>query len=255
MNILFTDVFPFLLVLARVSGALIMIPGFGSHYINAPVRILFSMALAAVIAPQLDSLMPQAPEEPYVFFKLIALEGLVGLFIGTMGRMLLACIELAGAVIGFQSGLMNAFVMNPVDGRQSSLPATYISIMVMTLIFVTDIHHLALQSIYNSYQAFHPGLAGTYEHLTSDFMQAIIHMIAEAFILGTQIAAPLMILALLFFVGMGLLNRLMPQLQVFFVAQPFQIFMGFMILSMLVSSASMTILERLAELYNNLWHS
>ncbi|MBP6985252.1 MAG: flagellar biosynthetic protein FliR [Alphaproteobacteria bacterium] len=255
MNLLFADLFPFLLVFARVTGALMMIPGLGSQYINAPIRILFAMGLAGVMAPQLMDHMPVAPQDPFLFFKMVILEALVGLFIGTMGRLLLVCIELAGTVIGFQSGLTNAFVMNPVDGRQSSLPATYFSIVVMTLIFVADIHHLALQSIFNSYQSFHPGLIGAYENITSDFMQAIVHILTEGFMLGTQIAAPLIIMSMFFFVGMGLLNRLMPQLQVFFIAQPFQIFIGFVIMTLLVSSASLSILERLATMYNNLWQS
>lgn len=241
--------------MARVSGAIIMLPGLGSQYINAPVRILMSMGLAAVMAPQLVKLMPVAPEEPYLFFNYIIIEALIGLFIGTMGRMLLAAVEIAGTVIGFQSGLMNAFVMNPAEGRQSSLPATYLSLMVLALIFIGDIHHLALQAIYDSYQVFHPGFLNGYENISDDFLKAITRMLAEAFILGTQIAAPLIILSMLFFIGMGLLNRLMPQLQVFFIAQPFQIFVGFMIVSMLLSAASMAVIERLANLYTNLWQS
>lgn len=255
LNINLSDVFPFLLVFARVTGAIIMIPGLGSQYINTPVRILFSMAIAAVMAPQVGAVMPQAPNEPYMFFSYIMIESLIGLFIGTMGRMLLASMELAGTVIGFQSGLMNAFVMNPVEGRQSSLPATYLSVIVLALIFIGDIHHLALQAVYDSYQVFHPGQLTGYENLSNDFLKSIVGMLTEAFILGTQIAAPLIILSVLFFIGMGLLNRLMPQLQVFFIAQPFQIFMGFLILSMLISSASMTVIERLAALYTTMWSS
>lgn len=249
------ELFPFLLVFARVTGAVLMIPGLGSQYINAPIRILFCMAIAAVMVPQVIDGMPRSPDEPYMFFTFVITETLIGLFIGMMGRMLLASMELAGTVIGFQSGLMNAFVMNPAEGRQSSLPSTYISIMVLALIFICDIHHLALQAVFDSYQVFHPGEIANYDALTDNFMKSIVKMLTEAFVLGTQIAAPLIIMSLLFFMGMGLLNRLMPQLQVFFIAQPFQIFTGFMIISMLISSACMTIIERLSYMYASLWQS
>jgi flagellar biosynthetic protein FliR len=253
VNVPLADLFPFLLVFARVTGAILMIPGLGSQFINTPVRVLFSMAISAVIAPLVMESMPQAPDDPYFFFSLVAMEALIGLFIGIMGRVLLSSMELAGTVIGFQSGLMNAFVMNPVDGRQSSLPATYLSVVVMTLIFIGDLHHLALQAVYDSYQMFHPGQLTGYGNMTNDFMKSIVIMMTEAFILGTQIAAPVIILSMLFFVGMGLLNRLMPQLQVFFIAQPFQIYMGFMIMALILSASSMTVIERLAALYANLW--
>jgi len=250
-----SDLFPYMLVLSRVTGALLMLPGLGSQYINTPVRILFSMALAGMMAPLLMDNMPDAPNDPYLFFSYVVIEALIGLFIGTMGRMLMAALEVAGSVIGFQSGLMNAFVLNPVDGRQSSLPATYLSVVVLALFFVADIHHVALQALYDSYRVFHPGVLNDYSRVGQDFMQSVVSMITEAFILGTQIAAPVIILSLLFFVGMGLLNRLMPQLQVFFIGQPFQIFVGFMVLSMIVSSACMSLIERLSYLYANLWHT
>jgi flagellar biosynthesis protein FliR len=255
INIELAEVFPILLVLARVTGAVLMLPGLGSQYINTPVRVLFCMAIAAVISPMLMDNMPQAPEEPYLFFSYVIIEALIGAFIGIMGRMLLSSLEVAGSVIGFQSGLMNAFVMNPVEGRQSSLPATYLSTIVLALIFISDLHHLALQAVYDSYQIFQPGSLAGHKNLSQDFMQSVVRIIGEAFILGTQIAAPIIILSMLFFIGMGLLNRLMPQLQVFFIAQPFQIFLGFLILSMLVSSACMSVIERLSYLYANLWTS
>lgn len=254
-NVELPEVFPFLLVLSRVTGAIMMIPGLGSQYINTPIRILFSMAIAAVIAPLITDSMPSAPSEPYMFFSYVMIEALIGLFIGTMGRMLLVSLEVAGTVIGFQSGLMNAFVMNPVEGRQSSLPATFMSVMVLALIFIGDIHHLALQAVFDSYQVFQPGLLTGYESLTNDFLKSITRIITEAFILGTQIAAPLIILSMLFFIGMGLLNRLMPQLQVFFVMQPFQIFVGFLTLSMILSASCMNVIEKLAAMYSTLWRS
>lgn len=254
MDLTLPDIFPYLLVFSRVSGAIVMLPGLGSQYVNAPVRILLSMAIAGVIAPLLVDSMPTAPGEPYQFFSYIMVEALIGLFIGTMGKLLLTSVELAGAVIGYQSGLMNAFVLNPVDGRQTSLPATFLSVVIMALIFVGDIHHIALQAIFDSYRVFHPGELITPDKMTNSFMQAIVRIIAESFILGTQLAAPLIILSMLFFVGMGLLNRLMPALQVFFIAQPFQIFVGFLVLAMLVSSASMSVIERLSYLYATLWN-
>lgn len=249
-----SELFPYLLVLSRVMGAILMIPGLGSQYINTPVRILFAMAISAVMAPLLMGSMPAAPHDPVMFFSYVIIESLIGIFIGTMGRMLLSALELAGTIIGFQSGLMNAFVLNPVDGHQSPLPATYLSVMVLALIFVADIHHVALQAVFDSYRLFSPGQFASYDSITNDFMQSIVTIISEAFILGTQIAAPIIILSMLFFVGMGLLNRLMPQLQVFFLAQPFQIFIGFMILSMIVSSACMSMIERLSYLYTNIWN-
>lgn len=252
-NFEFSDLFPFLLIFSRVTAAIITLPGFAGNNINTQVRLLLSLSITIVMVPLLQDRMPAAPEEPYLFFSYIAFETFIGVFIGTMGRLLVSSVEVAGAIIGYQAGLMNAFIMNPIEGHQTALPATFLSIMVVTLFFVADLHHIALQAVHDSYQVFTPGNLTAYPNMTEQFLFSVLTIFIEAFMLSIQIAAPLLMLALLYFIGMGLLNRLMPQLHVFFVGQPFQIYMGLLILGLILVGATTNLLERLGHLYASLW--
>lgn len=248
-----SDIYPFLLILSRVMAALITLPGFGSLNNTNQVRLLIAVSLSLVMTPILQSSLPAAPDQPYLFFAYIVFELFVGVFIGTIGKMLLSALNVAGTMISYESGLTNAFILNPVEREQSSLPSVLLSMTIVVLFFVSDIHHIAIRAIYESYKVFNPANLTSYPFMGEHMMIAIVSMLTEGFILAAHMSAPIIIIAILYFIGMGLLNRLMPQLHVFFVGQPFQIYMGFLILALILVGASTTVLERLARLYESLW--
>jgi flagellar biosynthetic protein FliR len=81
----------------------------------------------------------------------------------------------------------------------------------------------------------------------ADFADAISRIIANSFEIAIQISAPFLVLGLLFYVVMGIMARLMPQLQIFFVALPVQVMMGLVILSLVLGGAMMVFLEYYSE--------
>lgn len=249
----FSETFPYMLVLARIMGVLITLPGFRSQFIHFRARIMLGVALTAAIAPILQNTLPIAPPEPYQFFSYLAFEVLVGVFLGTMGRLLLAAIDVAGSLMAAQASMLNAFATVPGENSQAPLFGSFLSLVTITLFFVADIHHIALQALMHSYEVFEPGVITAQSNMSADLLTSVVRILAEGFMLGLQIATPLIILGLLFFIGMGLLNRLMPQLHVFFVGQPMQIMMGIMVLALICAQACTMLLERLAYLYVSLW--
>ncbi|MBI3709260.1 MAG: flagellar biosynthetic protein FliR [Proteobacteria bacterium] len=106
----------------------------------------------------------------------------------------------------------------------------------MLLIFVTDTHHLMLRALVDSYQVFRPGAALP----IGDFAEATTRVVAESFLLAVKISAPFIVMGLVGFVALGFLQRLMPQVQVFFVATPLQIAFGLLGLA-LTTAAVMTV--------------
>jgi len=105
-------------------------------------------------------------------------------------------------------------------------------VLAVTLIFATDMHHLVLAALNDSYTLFRPGEIP----LSGDIAALVTRTIAAAFRVGIQLAAPLLAFALLFNLGLGLLARLMPQMQVFFVAMPLSILGGFLILVLVIGA-------------------
>ena len=131
-----------------------------------------------------------------------------------MVRMLISALHIAGVIIGFQTSLANATFFDPSNSQQGAIFAAFLNIIGTFLIFVTDLHHLMLMAIADSYTLFRPGAPLP----LGDFSQVVVRVLAESFVLGLQLSAPFIVIAIIFYTGLGLLARLMPQIQVFFIA-------------------------------------
>jgi len=216
------EIFSYLLVFARIGTTIAILPGFGESYVSPRIRLLLALAITVMLTPILADKLPPLPSSPIELALLVAGEGMVGLFIGSVARMLLAALAAGGAILAFSSGLANAMLFNPMLSDQGALPGVFLSVLGLLLIFVTDTHHLMLMALLDGYSIFLPG--GIL--LFGDFADVLAQVLAGSFRMGLQIAAPFLMYGLVFNVGMGLLARLMPQMPIFFVALPVQILLG-----------------------------
>jgi flagellar biosynthetic protein FliR len=156
----------------------------------------------------------------------------IGLMIGSIVRITVMATQVAGAIVAFQTGLSGAMAADPtMSGMQSAVFASFLSFLGVTLIFATDLHHVALAAIYDSYMVFSP----TDPLMFEDAMQMAIRTIAGAFTVGVQMAAPFVVFGLVFNLGAGILARLMPQLQVYFVLMPANIIVGLLLFAILLT--------------------
>lgn len=223
-------VFAVLLVFVRVGVAMMNLPGFGDTSVPAQARLFLAIAFSVVITPVLRSRLPAAPDEPALLILLIGGEAIIGLFIGTVARILLTSLETAGQLIGNQTGFSIASVFNPQIASAGSLAGSLLSTMAVLLLFVTDLHHMMLRGLIGSYDVFPAG--GVLP--IGDFAQVITKVVASSFTIGVQLAAPFIIVALVLMVGLGLIARTMPQIQIFFIAQPVQLALGILVFAVVL---------------------
>ncbi len=217
-------IFGYLLVVARIGSALVFMPGFGETQVPLRPRLLLALVVCASLYPATP--VPTVfPDQIAEVTWLIGAEVMIGLWIGLTARILLAAMEFAGFQIGQVSGLANAFGPSLGSFEGATLVASLLLIGAITLIFVTDTHHLIIEALLFSYTAFPFGLV-IWEDLASQIVRAAQHSIY----IGTAIAAPFFIMSVVLNVGLGLANRMMPQLPVFLVGAPMLIAVGFVIL-------------------------
>ncbi|MEO1018031.1 MAG: flagellar biosynthetic protein FliR [Pseudomonadota bacterium] len=222
------EVFAALLVFARLGSALMVAPGFGEAYISFRVRLLFAIALSLLAMPLLGDRLPALPPDFLAMAILVIREIIVGLLIGTILRLALMAIHFAGGVIAMQSGLAAATFFDPSEGTQSALTSNYLTIAALTMMFATDMHLLLLQGLVASYAPIAP-LDG---HAFNDAISFLIEHSSAALLWGVRFAAPLLVVSLVFQLLMGVLNRLMPTFQVFFVAIPLQLMLSFGVIAL-----------------------
>jgi flagellar biosynthetic protein FliR len=118
----------------------------------------------------------------------------------------------------------------------------------VALIFATDLHHLVIGALEQSYRIFAPGAALP----AGDFAQLILITTAGAFRVGAQIAAPFLVFGLLFNVGLGVLARLMPQVQIFFLGIPASIMLGFLLLALILTAVMAVFLGYVGSMLGDL---
>jgi flagellar biosynthetic protein FliR len=170
------------------------------------------------------------PDSPVLLTLLVLGEVVIGLFIGTVTRFFMAALTTAGMMIATSTALANALVNDPSAAQQGSISGSFLTLVALLAIFALNLHHLMLQALVESYQLFVPGQALP----VGDFSDMIARVMARTFLLAFQLAAPFIAVATIFYLGVGLLARLMPQVQIFFVAMPVQITLGLVVLAVAV---------------------
>ncbi len=179
---------------------------------------------------------------------MIGSEAFIGLFIGTIGRVMLSSLETAGQLIGNQTGFSAASVFNPQIASTGSLAGSLMSNLAVVLLFITDLHHLMLRGLIGSYDLFprrRPMPIG-------DLAQVMTNVVASSFTIGVQLAAPFIIVALILMVGLGLISRMMPQVQIFFIAQPIQLALGILILAIVMPAMHAVLDDQVSGLDDHL---
>jgi flagellar biosynthetic protein FliR len=238
-----TNIYQFMLVFIRLSAALMAMPGLGGVLVQARARLWVGMSLAFVVLPVVSQVIPPLPDHPADLFLLILGEIVIGVFMGTVTQALLASVDMAGTFVGFQTGLTNAFSFDAISQQQSQLLTGFLNTVALTVLFASDMHHQILRAVVESYDLFHPGQPLMLE----DFSTTLAHMATHSFEMGMRMAAPVLVFGLVFQSGMGLLSRLVPQMQIYFVALPVQLLLGLWMLMVALPFMMVLFLQDFAE--------
>ena len=237
------NIFAFLLIFARMGPAMMLMPGFSASFVSARVRLLFALAISFVLTPVLAESLPGLPATVSGLFLLLAADTLVGAFLGGLARILVSMLQTAGTLIAYVSTMANALIQDPIAEQQSSTIAGFLGNVGVLLLFATDMHHLMLNAVVDSYGLFQPGQRLVF----GDFGEMMARRVADSFALGVQLAAPLVITGFTYYVGLGLLGRLMPTMPVFFVGLPIQLVVQISVLSLALSGMMIVFLQHFED--------
>jgi flagellar biosynthetic protein FliR len=226
----------FMLVFARVGTMLMLLPGLGELSVPVRIRLTVAVLMAAVLLPLHQSAYRLDLTSFGPLMAMLGEEMFIGAVLGLSVRLIMSSLQVAGVVIAQQMGLGFVTAVDPTLGQQNVVVGNFLTMLGVTLIFATDLHHLVIAALNDSYTLFAPGEVP----LLGDVAALTTRTAATAFRIGIQLSAPFLVFGLLFNLGLGILSRLMPQMQVFFVGLPLSIMIGLLIL-LLVLGAMMTV--------------
>jgi flagellar biosynthetic protein FliR len=230
----------FVLVFARVGTMVMLMPGIGERFIFSRARLSLAFFIALMLVPMARPLMSVPGTAPGVVGLLLG-EILIGLSIGLCARFVMACLQSAGTIVAQTMGLGFAMTVDPTGGLQNPSIGNLLTMLGITLVLTSDLHHVAIVAIHESYRLLPPGGLPP----MGDVLALAIRTSAQGFTLAVQIAAPFIVFGLLFNLGLGVLARMMPQLQVFFLAVPASILGGMLVLLAVVGVMMSAFLEQL----------
>jgi flagellar biosynthetic protein FliR len=232
------------LVFARVGAMIMLLPGFGETAVPAQVRLAFAVLVAMTVAPNLAGHIPAPADSALGMAGQVGQETLIGVMLGGAARMLMSALSTAGQSIGLELGLSFAQMADPTAGGQSGqLFSVFLSLMGVTLIFATGLDHMFIQGVAGSYDVIGLGARAP----VGDAAQLALNTASSSFRVGFQIAAPVIAAGLIFRIGLGVLARLIPSIQVFFVALPLQIMGGFAVVALGLSAGMLMWLDSLQQ--------
>lgn len=224
------NAYVFIVVFSRIGTVMIFIPVLGDNRILARGRLFFALAISFILTPVISDMLPAMPEKPVELGLVVGGEILAGAFLGLVVRAMYFATQTAGTVISFVSGMANTMVYDPVVEQQSAIVAGFMGSVAALLLFVTNMHHLLIEAMVESYMLFQPGIIPN----LGDMTQMMARQISDTFILGVQLSTPFIVVSLAYYMGLGVLTRLSPQIPIFFVAMPLQIIISTVVLSLAI---------------------
>ena len=222
-----TWAFAFVLVMSRVGAAMSLLPGLGETESPMMVRVGLALGITVLLLPGLAPSIPQVPEASMQAALMVAAEIITGLWLGWLARLLVLALPIAGQFISYMLGIANVLQPDPELGSQATPLERMFDAGAAVVVLASGLYALPLIALAGSYQLVPAGTLLP----TVDTAQTAIRAAGMSFALAVRLASPFLLVSIVWHVGTGLLARLVPRMQVYFVAMPGQILGGLALLA------------------------
>ena len=222
----------FALILLRVSAAMALLPGLGEAAAPAVVRVGLALGITVLLVSDLRPLVPPIPDAG-LDLGLMALSELVtGLWFGWIARMIALALPMAGQFIGYLVGLSSVLQPDAELGSQSGALGKLFETAAPVVLLVSGLYKFPVIALTALFQLVPPG------HIlpATESVEAALRAVGTAFALALQLASPFVVIGLAWHVAVGLMGRLIPRLQTYFVSVPGQIMVGLTLVILSVST-------------------
>jgi flagellar biosynthesis protein FliR len=210
------------LLFARLGSVMMLAPGWGEQPAPASLRLGAAVLVTAALAPTLAGKAPAMPANILDGIPMLVSEIIIGLMLGGGARLMMSALQVAGATVGIASGLGFAQQIDPVASQPATIFSGFFSMLGVVLVMAAGLHRVMISAAADSYSVFPVGVLPP----VGDASTFVINAVANAFRLGIQIAAPVLVFSLIFNISLGLVSRLIPQIQVFMIAMPLSVMLG-----------------------------
>ena len=237
--------YPFFIVFVRLSGIFMTVPMFADKAVSAKTRLAIAVVFSMALAPIVSQYIPTIPGSVSLLMLIVLGEFLIGVLLGFGAKLFALAINFAGDFMAAMMGLQAASMFDSRTGSNSTSLSALLSIIALAAFIALDLHLYIIKAFVESYDVIGFNKAMPLEEVA----MAIVLTVTKITILGVKLAAPVVAANFIVNCALGILNRLVPQIHVFFISMPLTMLLGIFIL--VLSIASMLILFT-EEIENNM---
>jgi flagellar biosynthetic protein FliR len=215
----------FVLAMGRVGGLFLLAPIFGSRLAPVRVRAALVFFLALTMLPVLSAehgAELAATATPLTVLAAMAREVAIGAAIGLAAQFVFSGMQLAGQLAGIQMGTGLSNLVDPQSGEQLTTLAQFANVLALLVFLGIDGHHMLIHAVADSFAAV--GIGGGLPSVEGIGM--LLVLAGSIFVIALKLSAPVMLLVLLVNAAMGVLAKVIPQLNVFIVGFPLNVAAG-----------------------------
>jgi len=215
-------------ILIRVAGIVVAIPAFSSRSVPLHVRIGLLIGFTVILFPIVsDQMRPLSLSWPQVV-PLLFTEFMVGMVLGFAISFVMNAFIIAGELIGIQMGINLISALDPVAGGQVPILGQFMGLLGMLIFLAIDGHHMMFEALVASFQLVPP----MHVHFSGFLVESVLKLGLGMFVLALKVGAPVMIAVFIVTLGMGILGRTIPQLNVMLNNVPITIGVGLLVLGL-----------------------
>lgn len=214
------------LIFLRISSTIVVAPFFGSRGIPVTVKMFLSLVISYIVYLTIDRSIIPPIEANWTLFVFAVKEVLAGLIMGFMLQFVFFAVNYAGTLIGFDMMLNMAEVFNPNEDVQSNIIGEMLYYGALMIFILINGHHYLIQSLNYSFKVIQVGNFT----ITEPVHLYLVKLTASVFVLAIKIASPILVSFFLVHIAEGIIARMIPQMQVFFVTQPLKLGLGILLI-------------------------
>ncbi|WP_299237877.1 flagellar biosynthetic protein FliR [Sulfurihydrogenibium sp.] len=235
------------LIFSRIIAFFMAFPLISSPIIPHNVKVLLVVSFAYFTMLNFNIKLEIKEYDLLIFLTLILKEVFIGFSLGIIVNIFIGAFSYAAEIISYLMGLTVLNMFNPAFG-QTSVLSGYFLFLFYLLFFISGAYQIFIGALFKSFEV----IPLSSFNINNGVFEFIIKKSSDIFLLSFQMAFPFILVLLVFNMVLALINRLIPQMNVFMVGLPAQIFIGFVILifaSSLIISVGLNFIDKMTNYY------
>lgn len=241
----------FVIIFTRISGLIMSAPLFSTYPIPQQVKIWFIALVSFILFPIISATTGfDIPLSIPGLIVYLLREFAIGFVIGFVANFIFAAVQMGGEFVSMQIGLSMSQVLDPVSGNNLQIVSQFY-MFITTMVFLgLNAHQWLFHALYQSYKTFPPGLDFVF---TPTLVSQVLHMSAEMFAISISMILPIFCVMFVSEVLMGFMSKMMPQMNIFMVAIPLKVYVGFILILMFLSPTVTYLINIIEQYLKNLF--